>query len=119
VIARHSSCDVRNWTPENRYPCNVVASHKRGGNKTRVSAVSARLLAATLHPELLKLGLPVVCLETRHVRAALSAQRNKTDKADALGLAHLMRTGRDKSGATCHFCQGTVLLLLSTPCLRV
>lgn len=46
-----------------------------------------------LHPELLKLGLPVVCLETFHVRSALSAQRNKTDKADALGIAHLMRTG--------------------------
>ena len=42
-----------------------------------------------LHPELEKLGLPVVCLETQHVRA----QRNKTDKTDALGLAHLMRTG--------------------------
>jgi transposase len=38
-----------------------------------------------LHPELLKLGLPVVYLETYHVRSALSAQRNKTDKADALG----------------------------------
>ena len=46
-----------------------------------------------LHPELEKLGLPVVCLETQHVRAALKAQRNKTDKTDALGLAHLMRTG--------------------------
>jgi transposase len=46
-----------------------------------------------LHPELLKLGLPAVCLETLHVRAALKAQRNKTDKADALGIAHLMRTG--------------------------
>lgn len=46
-----------------------------------------------LHPELLKLGLPAVCLETQHVRAALKAQRNKTDKADALGIAHLMRTG--------------------------
>jgi transposase len=33
-----------------------------------------------------------VCLET-HVRAALKAQRNKTDRTDALGLAHLMRTG--------------------------
>jgi transposase len=46
-----------------------------------------------LHPELEKLGLPVVCLETQHVRAALKAQRNKTDKTDALGIAHLMRTG--------------------------
>ena len=29
----------------------------------------------------------------QHVRAAISAQRNKTDKTDALGLAHLVRTG--------------------------
>jgi len=50
-------------------------------------------LSPWLHPELSKLGLPVVCLETVHVRAAMSAQRNKTDKADALGIAHLMRTG--------------------------
>lgn len=50
-------------------------------------------LSPWLHPEMLKLGLPAVCLETQHVRAALSAQRNKTDKADALGIAHIMRTG--------------------------
>ncbi|MGY3146481.1 transposase [Bradyrhizobium sp. USDA 3397] len=50
-------------------------------------------LSPWLHPELLKLGLPAVCLETLHVRAALKAQRNKTDKADALGIAHIMRTG--------------------------
>jgi hypothetical protein len=30
---------------------------------------------------------------TRQVRAAMPAQRNKTDATDALGLAHLMRTG--------------------------
>lgn len=27
------------------------------------------------------------------MRAAMGAQRNKTDAADALGIAHLMRTG--------------------------
>lgn len=32
-----------------------------------------------------KLGLPAICLETVHVRAAMSAQRNKTDRADAPG----------------------------------
>ena len=42
---------------------------------------------------MLKRGLPAICLETVHVRAAMSAQRNKTDKADALGIAHIMRTG--------------------------
>lgn len=50
-------------------------------------------LSPWLHTELLALGLPTVCLETRHVRAALSAQRNKTDANDALGIAHIMRTG--------------------------
>ena len=48
---------------------------------------------ARLHPGLLALGVPAVCLETCQVRAAMSAQRNKTDATDALGLAHLMRTG--------------------------
>ena len=37
------------------------------------------------------LGLPVVCLETRHVRAAMAAQRNNAN--DALGIARIMRTG--------------------------
>ncbi len=45
------------------------------------------------HPELKKLGLPVICLETQHVLPAMSAQRNKTDAADALGIAHIIRTG--------------------------
>lgn len=53
----------------------------------------AGALAPWLHAELVALGVPAVCLETRHVRAALSAQRNKTDAADALGIAHIMRTG--------------------------
>jgi transposase len=50
-------------------------------------------LSPWLHPELVAMGLPAICLETRHVRAAMGAQRNKTDTADALGIAHLMRTG--------------------------
>lgn len=53
----------------------------------------AGALSPWLHPEMLALGLPAVCLETKHVRAAMSAQRNKTDKADALGIAHIVRTG--------------------------
>jgi transposase len=50
-------------------------------------------LSPWLHPALVAAGVPAVCLETRHVRAAMGAQRNKTDAADALGIAHLMRTG--------------------------
>lgn len=54
-------------------------------------------LSPWLHPELLAKGVPAVCLETHHVRNALKAQRNKTDAADALGIAHIMRTGWYKS----------------------
>ena len=50
-------------------------------------------LSPWLQGGLRRLGVPAVCLETRHVRAALGAQRNKTDAADALGLAHIVRTG--------------------------
>lgn len=57
----------------------------------------AGALSPWLQPQLLALGLPVVCMEAVHVRAALHAQRNKTDAADALGIAHLVRTGWYKS----------------------
>jgi transposase len=50
-------------------------------------------LSPWLQPALLALKLPAVCLETRHVRAAMAAQRNKTDATDALALAHIVRTG--------------------------
>src|SRR6267142_7228788 len=37
-------------------------------------------------------GLPVVCVETRHMQAVLKAQINKTDRNDARGIAQMMRT---------------------------
>ena len=45
-------------------------------------------------------GLPVVCLDARHAKAALSLQLNKTDANDAYGLAQIVRTagtGRSRS----------------------
>lgn len=38
-------------------------------------------------------GFDVFCMEARQVNAALSAMRNKTDKNDARGFAHVLRTG--------------------------
>src|SRR5215217_8153682 len=50
-------------------------------------------LTPWLYHGLQALGLPVVCLEARHARAATALQRNKTDANDAETLAHLVRTG--------------------------
>ena len=38
-------------------------------------------------------GLPVLCLDARHAKAALKMQINKTDANDAWGLAQVVRTG--------------------------
>jgi transposase len=37
--------------------------------------------------------MPVICVETRHMRAALQAQINKTDRNDARGMAQMMWAG--------------------------
>lgn len=54
-------------------------------------------LSPWLHKELQALGLPIVCLEALHTRALLAGQRNKTDPADALGIAQILRAGWFKS----------------------
>jgi transposase len=46
-----------------------------------------------LFSALAEAGLPVICVETRHMRAALKAQINKTDRNDARGIAQMMRAG--------------------------
>lgn len=50
-------------------------------------------LSPWLHKELQRRGLPVICLEALHTRALLAGQRNKTDQADALGIAQILRAG--------------------------
>ncbi|WP_085033691.1 IS110 family transposase [Ensifer aridi] len=44
-----------------------------------------------LFSAMVEAGLPAVCIETRHAKAFLQAQINKTDRNDARGIAQMMR----------------------------
>ncbi|MBU1213371.1 MAG: IS110 family transposase [Alphaproteobacteria bacterium] len=50
-------------------------------------------MSAWLHEGLAGKGVPIVCVEARHMQSALAAMRNKTDRNDACGIAQMMRTG--------------------------
>ena len=50
-------------------------------------------LSQWLFSALAEAGFPVICVETRHMRAVLKAQINKTDRNDARGIAQMMRVG--------------------------
>ena len=50
-------------------------------------------LSQWLYSAFAEAGLPVICVETRHMRAVLKSQINKTDRNDARGIAQMMRAG--------------------------
>jgi transposase len=50
-------------------------------------------LSQWLYSAFAEAELPVICVETRHMRAVLKAQINKTDRNDARGMAQMMRAG--------------------------
>jgi transposase len=54
-------------------------------------------LSQWLFGGLAEAGLPVICVEVRHMRAVLKAQINKTDRNDARGIAQMMRVGLYRS----------------------
>src|SRR6202011_4983616 len=63
-----------------------------GGEYVRVG-IEAGPLSQWLVNGLAEAGLPVVCVETRHMQAVLKAQINKTDRNDARGIAQMIRAG--------------------------
>jgi transposase len=66
---------------------------KKGGYQLKRIGLEAGPLSQWLFSALGETGLPVICVETRHMRAVLRAQINKTDRNDARGIAQMMRVG--------------------------
>jgi len=64
----------------------------RGIRPERIVHESGQL-SIWLQRGLVKAGLPAICIDARIAHKALSAKLNKSDRADAEGLAHLARTG--------------------------
>ena len=46
-----------------------------------------------LWTEIKNRGLPVICIDARHAKAALKMQINKNDRNDAIGIARIMQCG--------------------------
>ncbi len=69
-----------------RYIKAKAASAKRIGLETGPTTT-------WLWHELRAAGLPVICIDARHAKAALSLQINKSDRNDAVGLARIMQAG--------------------------
>lgn len=55
--------------------------------------IEASNISIWLHNCLTRLGYPITMIESHHAKSALAAQNVKTDKNDARGIAHIMRTG--------------------------
>ena len=66
---------------------------KNPGYHFKRIGLEAGPLSQWLYSALAEAALPVICVETRHMRAVLKAQINKTDRNDARGMAQMMRAG--------------------------
>lgn len=67
----------------------------RGGDpQARTASPASRVRNGAAVGVVLPLtGLPVICIDARHAKAALDMAANKTDENDADGLAHLAEVG--------------------------
>ena len=74
-------------------PETLLAVLKTGAYRFKRIGLEAGPLSQWLFSALAEAGLPAICVETRHMRAALQAQINKTDRNDARGIAQMMRAG--------------------------
>ena len=74
-------------------PAALLAVLKNPAYRFKRIGLEAGPLSQWLFSALAEAGLVAICVETRHMRAALKAQINKTDRNDARGIAQMMRAG--------------------------
>jgi transposase len=74
-------------------PESLVALFETLGFAVKRIGLEAGPLSQWLHAGLTRGGFETALLETRHVKAALSAMTVKTDRKDARGIAQLLRMG--------------------------
>ena len=82
---------VRGTTPTD--PAAIVAFVREHAPEVVRIVHESGQISIWLTRALKALGAPVVCIDARLAHKALSARPNKSDKADAEGLAHLARSG--------------------------
>jgi transposase len=75
----------------------VIAFLKGSGVTLERIGFEAGALSEWLAVALQDAGFPLVCMEARQVKAALSAMTVKTDRHDARGIAQIARTGWSKA----------------------
>ncbi len=82
-----------------------IESKAKAGKAKRIGLETGPTTTWLWH-ELRALGLPVICIDARHAKAALSLQINKSDRNDAVGLARIMQCGWYKEvqvkSVSCH-----------------
>jgi len=75
-------------------PADIIAVLTSLGVSFGRIGIKAGPLSQWLVSALTAAELPVICVETRHMKALLTAQQiSKTDRSDARGIAQMMRVG--------------------------
>lgn len=74
-------------------PAAIIQLLRNFGFPFKRVGLEAGPTSSWLYSELHAAGFHAICLECRHVKAGLSAMRNKTDRNDARGIAQLVRLG--------------------------
>ena len=75
-------------------PADIIAILTSLGVSFGRIGIEAGPLSQWLVNALVAADLPVICVETRHMKALLTAQQiSKTDRNDARGIAQMMRVG--------------------------